>query len=55
MGDTSSEEVTFDQIDTLARQLFRASDASGVWSAQDEATRLYWRRQAQQRLTATKG
>jgi predicted trehalose synthase len=50
MGDTSSEEVTFDQIDALARQLFRASDAGGVWEAEDEVTRLHWRKEAVRRL-----
>jgi hypothetical protein len=37
---------TSEEIDALARQLFRASDPSGVWAAQDEATRLYYRRLA---------
>jgi hypothetical protein len=50
MGNSNSEEVTFDQIDALARQLFRASDPSGVWAAQDEATRLHFRRLARERI-----
>lgn len=39
-----------EEIDAFARQLFHASDAGGVWEAEDEITRLYYRRLAQQRL-----
>lgn len=62
MVDTTPQEVAVDQIDELARQLyFAANPASSVlreaalsrwWRAEDEVTRLYWRRQAQQRLAA---
>ena len=51
MVDTSPEEVTFDQISELARWLFRLSNPGAVFAAEDEVTRLFWRRQAQQRLT----
>ncbi|WP_210237901.1 hypothetical protein, partial [Mesorhizobium sp. M2D.F.Ca.ET.223.01.1.1] len=58
-GDTSSEEVAsaamtaaFDQIDELARWLFQKADSTNVWSAVDEQTRLYWRKEAVRRLTA---
>jgi hypothetical protein len=52
MGDTSSEEITatFDQIDEFARALFHKADATGIWAAQDEMTRLYWRKEAVRRL-----
>ena len=42
--------MTFDQIDELARWLHRLKDPTGVWAAQDEGTRLYWRREAQRGL-----
>lgn len=44
--------TTFDQIDELARWLHRLKDPAGVWAAEDERTRLYWRREAQRRLAA---
>ena len=53
MGDTSTEEVTFDQVDELARWLFNLRDPSGIWAAEDEATRLHWRKEAQRRLQQT--
>lgn len=52
MGDTSSEEVTFDQIDALARALFHKADATGIWSALDHPTQLYWRKMAARKLQA---
>ncbi len=39
-------------IEDLAQALYRAADPTGVWAAEDEITRLYYRRQAQQRATA---
>ncbi len=39
-------------LDELAQALYRAADPQGVWAADDEVTRLYYRRQAQQRATA---
>lgn len=39
-------------LDELAQSLYREADPTGVWSAEDEITRLYYRRQAQQRATA---
>jgi hypothetical protein len=50
MGNTSSKEVTFDQIDELARWLCKLKDSGAIWCAFDEAERLYWRREAQKRL-----
>lgn len=46
MGDTNSEEVTFDQISELARWLFQLSNPGAVFAAEDEATRLFWRKEA---------
>ena len=39
-------------IDELAQALFRANDSGGVWVALDYGTQLFWRRQAQQKVTA---
>ena len=39
-------------IDRLAEELFQAADPSGVWAAEDEITRIYYRRQAQQKIRA---
>ncbi len=39
-------------LDELAQALYRAADPGGVWAAEDEITRIYYRRQAQQRATA---
>ncbi len=39
-------------IDELARSLFAKDDPTGVWAAEDEITRIYYRRQAQERATA---
>lgn len=50
MGNTSSEEVTFDQISELARALFHKADATGIWVALDHPTQLYWRKEAVRRL-----
>jgi hypothetical protein len=50
MGDTSSEEVTFDQIDALARALFHKADATTLWCALDHPTQLYWRKMAARKL-----
>ena len=50
MGNTSSEEVTFDRIDALARALFHKADATGIWVALDHQTQLYWRGEAVRRL-----
>ena len=40
------------EIDELAQALYREADPSGNWAADDEISRLYYRRQAQQRATA---
>lgn len=45
-----SEEVTFDQISELARELFHHADATGVWSCLDHPTQLFWRKEAVRRL-----
>jgi hypothetical protein len=50
MGNTSSEEVTFDQIDALARALFHKADTTTLWCALDHPTQLYWRKEAVRRL-----
>lgn len=60
MGDTSSEEVTFDQISELAREMYFAANPtlsalrepalSRWWKAEDEVTRLFWRKEAQRKL-----
>jgi hypothetical protein len=39
-------------IEDLAQELFRAADPTGVWAAEDEITRLYYLRQAQQNIRA---
>jgi len=39
-------------IEDLARRLCYEADPSSVWAAEDEVTRLYYRRQAQQRYAA---
>lgn len=41
-------------IDDLARELFRKADPGGVWAAEDEITRIYYRRQAQEKLAAAR-
>lgn len=40
------------EVEDLARELFRGADPTGIWAAEDEATRLHYRRQAQQQLAA---
>ena len=50
MVDTDSEEVTFDQISELARWLFCLSNPGAVFAAEDEVTRLFWRKEAVRRL-----
>lgn len=47
MGDTTSEE-----IEDLARELFRAADPSGVFEWADYPVQAHFRRQAQQQLAA---
>lgn len=34
------------QADSLARELFCRADPSGIWPAEDESTRLYYRKLA---------
>jgi hypothetical protein len=43
-------EVTFDQISELARWLFSLQNPGAVFAAEDEMTRLFWRKQAQRKL-----
>jgi hypothetical protein len=50
MGDTNSEEVTFDQISELARRLHSLQNPGAVFAAEDEVTRLFWRKEAVRRL-----
>jgi hypothetical protein len=50
MVDTSSEEVTYDQITELARWLFSLQNPGAVFAAEDEVTRLFWRKEAVRRL-----
>jgi hypothetical protein len=45
-----SEEVTFDQVDELARWLCMLNDPGGIWAAQDESVRLFFRKEAARRL-----
>ena len=47
---TEAPEVTFSQIDELARWLFRLSNPGAVFAAEDEVTRLFWRKEAVRRL-----
>ena len=44
--------TTLSDIEDLARRLCYETDPSSVWAAEDEVTRLYYRRQAQQRYAA---
>jgi hypothetical protein len=41
---------TFDQISELARWLFSLQNPRAVFAAEDEVTRLFWRKMAQRRL-----
>jgi hypothetical protein len=50
MVDTSPEEVTYDQISELARWLFSLQNPGAVFAAEDEMTRLFWRKEAQRRM-----
>lgn len=43
---------TVRDIEAAARALYAAADPTGFWAAEDEATRLHYRRQAQQKRTA---
>jgi hypothetical protein len=52
MVDTAPEEVTFDQISELARWLFSLQNPGAVFAAEDEVTRLFWRKEAVRRLQA---
>jgi len=44
--------TTLTDIEDLARRLCYEHDPKSVWAAEDEITRLYYRRQAQQKLAA---
>jgi hypothetical protein len=44
--------TTLTDIEDLARRLCYEHDPTSVWAAEDEITRLYYRRQAQQRYAA---
>lgn len=50
MVDTASEEVTFDQIDELARDLYHRVDPTGLWPAADYPIQEHFRREAQRQL-----
>jgi hypothetical protein len=50
MVNTNSEEVTYAQISELARWLFSLQNPGAVFAAEDEVTRLFWRREAVRRL-----
>jgi hypothetical protein len=55
MVDTSPEEVTedciqFSDIDELACWLFSLQNPGAVFAAEDEVTRLFWRKEAQRRM-----
>lgn len=43
---------TLSDIEDLARRLCYEADPGAIWAAIDEATRLYWRREAQNRLAS---
>jgi hypothetical protein len=45
-------QTTLTDIEDLAKRLCYEHDPSSVWAAEDEVTRLYYRRQAQQRYAA---
>jgi hypothetical protein len=42
--------VTFDQISELARWLHSLQNPGAVFAAEDEVTRLWWRKMAQRRM-----
>jgi hypothetical protein len=42
--------VTYAQISELARWLFSLQNPGAVFAAEDEVTRLFWRREAVRRL-----
>jgi hypothetical protein len=44
--------TTLTDIEDLAKRLCYEHDPTSVWAAEDEITRLYYRRQAQQRYAA---
>jgi hypothetical protein len=44
--------ATLTDIEDLAKRLCYEHDPTSVWAAEDEVTRLYYRRQAQQRYAA---
>lgn len=50
MGDPSSDEVTFSQIDALARELFSRDDAGGIWEAADYPVQAHYRKVAARQL-----
>jgi hypothetical protein len=50
MVDSAPEEVTYDQISELARWLFSLQNPGAVFAAEDEVTRLFWRKEAQRKL-----
>lgn len=43
---------TLTEVEDLARRLCYEHEQANVWAVIDEAERLHWRRQSQQRLTA---
>jgi len=45
-------QTTLTDIEDLAKRLCYEHDPNSVWAAEDEITRLYYRRQAQQKLAA---
>jgi hypothetical protein len=45
-------QATITDLEDLARRLCYEADPTSVWEAEDEVTRLYYRRQAQQRYAA---
>ena len=48
----SGGSTAYGLIDDLAEALFREADPAGVWAAEDEITRIYYKRQAQQKIRA---
>lgn len=40
------------EIEDVARELFAKADPTGIWAQEDEITRIYYLRQAQQHLAA---
>jgi len=44
--------TAYEMVEHLAQRLCREADPTSVWAAEDEITRLYYRRQAQQKLAA---